>query len=170
MSAPTKNGNGNGNGGNSLMMPISIAAGIIMTLLQAFWGVAWSGVNANLERIEKQAASRAQAIETQAAARAQIIETQFLRLREHDEFTRRLDSQIAKIETRLSEASTRTELDTRLGINSASIIQVRNEVDVLKRDLGQTYPLKEVMGNIQSRIDRIEQWSRSPPPHQQKAQ
>ena len=153
MAAPK---NGNGGNGNSLMMPISIAAGIIMALLQAFWGVAWSGVNASLERIEKQ-----------SSARAQTIETQFLRIREHDEFTRRLDTQITKIESRLTGAATRDELDQRLGINSASIIQLRADIAELKRDLGQTYPLKEVMGNIQSRIDRIEQWSRSPPPHQQ---
>lgn len=149
---PAKNGNGNGNGSN-WMMPAVI--GVIIALLQAFWGVAWSGVNASLDRIEKQ-----------ASARAQAIEMQFLRLREHDEFTRRLDSQIAKMESRLTGSATRDELDQRMGINSASIIQLRLDIAELKRDLGQTYPLKEVLGNIQSRVDRIEQWTRAPAPHQ----
>lgn len=124
-----------------------------MLLLQSLSYLGWSVTNASLERLEK---------------RIQLVETQFMRVREHEEFTKRLDSQITKIELRMGVTATREELDNRLGINSNSIIQVRNEVDGLKRDLGQTYPLKEVLGNISARIDRMEQWSRAPPPHQLK--
>jgi len=172
MSAP-KNGNGNGN----TTIYISIAAGIIVALLQAFWGVAWSGVNANIDRLEKQIIARTreleairirehERIENQLSARLALVEKDFLRLQEHREFTVRLDSQISKMEARIGLAATHEEVDTRLGINSTSIIQVRNEIGELKRDLGQTYPLKEVLGNLTSRIDRMEQWSRAPPPHQ----
>lgn len=179
--AVAKNGNGHGNG---TVMIILGAAGIIMTIFQAFWGVAWSGVNANIDRIEKQLSERAHEIEAvrirehdrierQLATRISLVEREFLRLQEHKEFTVRLDSQLSKMEERLKDAATRSELDTRLGINSASIIQVRNEtaaivgsIDRLKTDLGQTYPLKEVLGNLAARIDRMETWSRAPPPHQ----
>lgn len=173
--AIAKNGNGHGNG---TVMIILGAAGIIMTIFQAFWGVAWSGVNANIDRIEKQLSERAHEIEAirirehgrienQLASRIALVEREFLRLQEHKEFTIRLDSQLSKMEERLKDAATRTELDTRLGINSASVIQVRNELGEMKRDLGQTYPMKEVLGNLTARIDRMETWSRAPPPHQQ---
>lgn len=167
MAPVTKNGNGNG-GNSGPLIPIGVASAIILVLLETISYLAWSTSNSNMERIEKQAASRIQALEARFAERVLLVEKEFLRLREHDEFTRRLDSQITKMEARLGEAATRTELDTRLGINSGSIIQVRNDIDKLKSDLGQAYPMKEVLGNIQSRIDRMEQWSRAPPPHQAK--
>ena len=148
MAEPVKNGGGS----NGSMIPLASALTVFVLLLQSISWLAWSVTNANLERIEK---------------RVQLVETQFLRIREHDEYTRRLDSQLTKIETRLSLQASRDELDTRLGINSNSIIQVRTELDKLKTDLGQTYPMKEVLGNIQGRIDRIEQWTRAPPPNQQ---
>lgn len=141
---------------NGSMIPIGVAAAIIMVLLQAISYIAWTVTNTNLERIEKQ-----------SAARSQIIETQFLRVREHEEFTKRIDAQISKMEARLSDVSTRSEVDARLGINSNSIIQVRAEVDALKRDLGQTYSIKDALSAIQGRVDRVEQWSRTPHPQQQ---
>lgn len=174
MAAP-KNGNGNGNGNGSVVLYLSIGIGIITALFNAFWGVAWSSVNSNIERIEKQAAVRITAVESQAAARSQIIEAQFLRIREHDEFTRRLDSQIAKMELRLAGVATRDEVDARLGINSASIIQlrgdiggVRAEIDKLKTDLGQTFNFKDALNatrnEFQERIRLLEQQSRGAPP------
>lgn len=149
MVEPVKNGNGSNNGS---MIPLASALTVFVLLLQALSWLAWSVTNTNLERIEK---------------RVQLIETQFLRIREHDEYARRLDSQILKMETRLPFLATRDELDNRLGINSGSIIQVRTELDKLKSDLGQAYPMKEVLSTIQGRIDRMELWSRAPPPHQQ---
>lgn len=148
MAPPAKNGHAYSNGS---MIPLASAATVIMLLFQTISYLAWNVTNANLDRIEK---------------RVQAVEVQFVRIREHDEFTKRLDAQIMKMESRLTEAATRSELDTRLGISSTSIIQVRQDIDVLKRDLGQTYPLKDALGNIQGRLDRIEQWSRAPPPSQ----
>lgn len=145
---------GNGNGSNGSMIPLASAATVIMLLLQSLSWLGWSVTNASLERLEK---------------RIQLVEMQFMRVREHEEFTKRLDAQITKIEARMGVTATREELDTRLGINSNSIIQVRNEVDGLKRDLGQTYPLKEVLGSLGARLDRMEQWSRAPPPSAQRS-
>lgn len=152
MAAP-KNGSLSANGS---MIPLASAITVMMLFVSTISWLAWSVTNTNLDRIEK---------------RVQAVEAQFVRIREHDEFTKRLDSQILKMEARLTEAATRPELDTRLGINSASIIQVRGDLDVIKRDLGQTYNVKDALAaykdsvnNIQARLDRIEQWSRAPPP------
>jgi len=175
MSAP-KNGNGNGNAAG-LMIPIGAVAFLFVALLETISYLAWTTTNSNLDRIEKQIERRTreldgvrirehERIEQQLTGRLLLIEKDFLRLQEHKEFTVRLDSQLGKMEERLKDAATRNELDTRLGINSGSIIQVRADIDTLKRDLGQTYPLKEVLGNLNARLDRMEQWSRSPPPHQ----
>ncbi len=138
---------------NGSMIPIGVAAAIIMVLLQAISYIAWTVTNQNIERIEKQASTR-----------SQIIETQFLRVREHEEFTKRLDAQLSKIDSRLADLASRSEVDSRLGINSNSIIQVRAEVDALKRDLGQTYSIKDALAAMQGRVDRVEQWSRGTPP------
>ena len=157
MAAP-KNGNGNVQSNGTVMIILG-AAGVIMTIFQAFWGVAWSGVNANIDRLEKSIVSTAARVEREASEKARaidlarirehdriegqlmarilLIEQNFLRLQEHKEFTVRLDSQLLKMEDRLKDAASRNDMDTRLGINSASIIQVRNEIDKLKSDLGQ---------------------------------
>lgn len=147
------------NGKNGSMIPLASVFTVFMILLQSISWLAWSTTNSNIERIEK---------------RVQLVESHFLRIREHEEYARKLDAQllkldaqILKVEARLPFFATRDELDTRLGINSGSIIQVRTELDKLKNDLGQAYPIKEVLGNMQGRIDRMELWSRAPPPHQQ---
>lgn len=127
------------------MVPVSIFAAIIMGLLQAFWGVAYSGINANISRIEEQ-----------IALRTRTIEAEFLRIREHNEFKTRLDSQITKMEMRLSDIATRGEMDSRLGINSSSILQIRGEVDTLKRDLGQTYSIKDAIKDLQDQIKTLQ--------------
>lgn len=138
---------------NGSMIPIGVAAAIIMVLLQAISYIAWTVTKTDIERIEKQ-----------AGARSQLIETQFLRVREHEEFTKRLDAQIAKMDSRMSDVSTRSEVDARLGVNSGAIIQLRTEMDALKRDLGQTYSIKDALSAIQGRVDRVEQWSRTTTP------
>lgn len=150
MAAPK---NGNGHNGNGLMVPISICAAIIMALLQAFWGVAWSGINANIARIEEQ-----------TLLRQRTIEQQFLRIREHEEFTKRLDAQITKIEAGLKDIATRDEVNTRLGINSNSILQVRSDVDTLKRDLGQTYSIKDALKDLQDQLKVLQNRTWQQPP------
>lgn len=146
MAAPLKNGHGNINGS---MIPLASAATVIMLLFQTISYLAWNVTNANIDRIEK---------------RVQAVEMQFLRIREHEEYVRRLDAQITKMEARLADIATRGEVDSRLGINSNSIIQVRTELDALKRELGQTYSVKDALASLQTRLDRMETWSRATMP------
>lgn len=131
------------------MIPLASAATVIMLLFQTISYLAWNVTNANIDRIEK---------------RVQAVEMQFLRIREHEEYVRRLDAQITKMEARLADIATRGEVDSRLGINSNSIIQVRTELDALKRELGQTYSVKDALASLQTRLDRMETWSRATMP------
>lgn len=137
-----KNGNGNG---NAWVVPAGLALTVIMALFQGFWGVAYSGLVSNQTRIEDQT--------RQAVTR---IENQFLRLREYEEFIRREDANIKRLEDRMDTLSPRAEIDARLATNSNALSQVRGEVDILKRDLGQTYSIKDALAAMQARIDRME--------------
>lgn len=138
---------------NGSVIPIGVAAAIIMVLLQAISYIAWTVTGANLDRIERQGSER-----------SRVIETQFLRVREHEEFTKRLDAQMVKIENRMNDLTPRTEVDSRLGTNSAGIIQVRNEVDALKRDLGQTYSVKDALKDMQEQIKILQSRQFTPMP------
>lgn len=141
----------NGNS-NSTLMTVLSAGAIIVTLLQIFLGVILTGINSNISRIEEQTAKRFDA-----------IENGFIRTVEHKQFVTRIDGQLGKIEVVLKDIATRDEVNTRLGINSNSIIQVRNDVDVLKRDLGQTYSIKDALKEFQDRMKVLEQQSRGVP-------
>lgn len=140
MAAP-KNGNGNGNG----YMVIFSAAGIIITLLQIFLGVILTGINANINRIEDQSVKHFSA-----------IENGFVRTVAHTEFRNRIDGQLLKIEAGLKDIATRDEVNTRLGINSNSILQVRTELDVMKRDFGQTYSIKDAVKDLQDQVKALQ--------------
>lgn len=144
MAVVVKNGNG-----SSWMMPVSIMAGVVIALLQAFWGVAYSGLISNQTRIEDQ-----------ASRRLLQVEKDFLRTREHEEFAKRLDAQIRKDEDRLESLATRNEVDARLLTNSTAISQMRAELAEFKRDFGQTYSVKDALVQIQLRLERLETWSK----------
>lgn len=142
----------NGNGSNSTLMTVLSAGAIIVTLLQIFLGVILTGINSNITRIEEQAIKH-----------FHDIENGFVRTSEYKQVTARLDNQLQKIELGLKDVATRDEVNTRLGINSNSIIQVRGDIDVLKRDLGQTYSIKDALKEFQDRMRVLEQQSRGTP-------
>jgi hypothetical protein len=146
MAAAPKNGNGNGNGYvNGGMTTILSAGAIIITLLQIFFGVVLTGINSNITRIEEQTTKH-----------FATIENGFVRVQENREFKARIDGQLAKIEAGLKDIATRDEVNTRLGINSNSILQVRQEIDIMKRDFGQTYSIKDALKDLQDQIKALQ--------------
>lgn len=139
MAAPK---NGNGNGG---YMVVFGAAGVILTLLQIFLGVILTGINSNITRIEEQTMKH-----------FRDIEAGFVRSSEFRQVEIRQDGQLLKIEVGMKDIATRDEVNTRLGINSNSIIQVRGDIDTLKRDLGQTYSVKDALKDMQDQIKTLQ--------------
>lgn len=140
------------NGSNSTLMTVLSAGAIIVTLLQIFLGVILTGINSNISRIEEQTMKH-----------FHDIEAGFIRNSEYKQVTARLDNQLQKIDLVLKDVATRDEVNTRLGINSNSIIQVRGDIDVLKRDLGQTYSIKDALKEFADRMRVLEQQSRNTP-------
>lgn len=135
-----------GNTHNSSGITTVLGAGaIILTLLQIFLGVILAGINGNITRIEEQTTKHFAA-----------IEAGFVRIGEYRQLIARLDSNFAKIDSALKETTTRDEVNTRLGINSNSVIQIRSEVDTLKRDLGQTYSIKDALKDMQDQIKLLQ--------------
>lgn len=141
--ALVKNGNGNGHGGT--LTTVLSAGAIILTLLQIFLGVILTSINANITRIEEQTTKRFDA-----------VENGFIRKGEYAAFITRVDNRLTKIDLVLRDVATRDEINTRLGINSNSIIQVRNDIDVLKRDLGQTYSIKDALKDLQDQLKTLQ--------------
>lgn len=131
---------------NSTGMTTVLSAGaIILTLLQIFLGVILTSINANITRIEEQTIKH-----------FAVIEAGFVRIGEYRQLIGRLDNNFAKVDAALKEVATRDEVNTRLGINSNSVIQIRSEVDVLKRDLGQTYSIKDALKDMQDQIKLLQ--------------
>jgi hypothetical protein len=143
----------NGSNGGTWLMPAGIAMTAVVALLQAFWGVAYSGLVSNQNRIEEQLNKR-----------AQLIEAQFLRVREHDEFSKRLDAQIKKDEDLMLTLAPRNEVDARLSTNANALQQMRTELAEFKRDFGQTYSVKDALSQIQQRLERLESWTKGAKP------
>ena len=139
----------NGRNGNTWVFPTIVGGAV--AFLQIFWSVAYTGLVQNQNRVEEQLRQR-----------IEIIERGFLRIREHEEFTKRLDSQLAKMDSRIVILASRDEVDARLLTNSNALQQYRTELDGLKRDFGQTYSVKDALATIQGRLERIEAWSRMP--------
>lgn len=135
------------------MVPAGIAMTAVITLLQAFWGVAYSGLVANQSRMEEALLKR-----------VLLIESQFLRTREHDEFSKRLDAQLKKDEERIEAFAPRAEIDARLSTNAAALQQLRGDIDGFKRDFGQTYSVKDALAQIQVRLERMETWTKGAKP------
>lgn len=140
--AIVKNGNGNGHG---TLTTVLSAGAIILTLLQIFLGVILTSINSNISRIEEQTTKH-----------FATLENGFVRIGEYRQLIVRIDNQLTKIDSVLKDTATRDEINTRLGINSNSIIQVRNDIDVLKRDLGQTYSIKDALKDLQDQIKTLQ--------------
>ncbi len=143
MAAP-KNGNGNGNGAVSVI-PLGAALTVITLLINALSYLAWTSTNSSISRIEEQTAKHFYA-----------VESGFVRTVEHKEFRIRVDGQLTKIEAGLKDIATRDEVNTRLGINSNSILQVRQDIDVLKRDFGQTYSMRDAVKDLQDQVKALQ--------------
>src|SRR2546423_6510302 len=95
----------------------SVLVAIILGILQAFWGVAYTSIVANQNRIEEQ-----------DLVRYRQIEREFLRIREHEEFTRRLD---------------------------ANLTRDRSNIDELIKEMGQLYTVKDAIIRLQTRVDQV---------------
>lgn len=132
-------------GGPGTLTTVLSAGAIILTLLQIFLGVILAGINANITRIEEQTTKH-----------FAMIENGFVRIGEYRQLIVRMDNQLTKIDSVLKDTATRDEVSARLGINSGSIIQVRNDIDVLKRDLGQTYSIKDALKDLQDQIKTLQ--------------
>lgn len=130
----------NGTNG-SAVIPLGAAFTVITVLINALSYLAWTSTTSSISRIEEQTSKHFGA-----------IETGFVRVGEYREFKSRVDAQLGKIESGLKDIATRDEVNTRLGINSNSIIQVRSEIDALKRDLGQTYSIKDALKDLQDQL------------------
>lgn len=158
--AHRSNGNGASSSGN-WVIPIAVVFGVI----QAIVGWTLGTFQANMSRIETAADAHTKEVKEEISARIRIIEAQFLRLREHEEFAKRLDANMARMNDRMDNTlAPRSEVDARLATNSNALAQVRIEIDSLKRDLGQTYSVKDALAAMQARIERMESWSRAQPP------
>lgn len=129
----------------STLTTVLSAGAIIITLLQIFLGVILASINANISRIEEQTTKH-----------FAVIENGFVRIGEYRQLIVRIDSQIARIDLVLKDVVAREEVNTRLGINSNSILQVRNDIDVLKRDLGQTYSIKDALKDLQDQLKALQ--------------
>src|SRR5882672_12222449 len=136
----------------SWLMPAGVAMTAVVALLQAFWGVAYSGIVANQARIEDQLIKR-----------MLLIEQGFIRTREYEEFAKRLDAQIKKDEDHMEAFALRSEVDSRLITNATAVQNIRTEIAEFKRDFGQTYNVKDALAQIQLRLERMESWAKAPP-------
>lgn len=141
----------NGNAVSSI--PLNTALTVITLLINAISFLAWTTTNSSINRIEEQTSKH-----------FYTIENNFVRLVEYHEFRSRIDARLDKIESWMKDAATRDEVNTRLGINSNSILQVRAELDTVKRDFGQTYNMRDVVKELQEQVKILQNKPLSKPP------
>ncbi len=148
--------------------------GLIISAMMAGWvifgGIGWlaySPVRENQTRYES-------AMVTMATAQAALVETlrtDYLsrdeadtRARRSEEDRRRVDDRMLRFETYLSEKIVaRPEHEEKWRSSEQRFADVQRQIDEVKRLYGETYNARDIIQNLQAKMDRLEAELRAKP-------